>query len=180
MLISWKSRKQPTAALSTCEAEYKSLASALQECIYFEQLLEGMDKYKYTQTKVYEDNQGGSDGVWGRFGRRTTNWEKEDFLFFLFYHGKSSFQCSRPIICHCPIRIVRFKSRFKWSRLYGRIHRRGKSPKPSPLTLMLKLFFSEIEPSMHFQWGFGTRPNVLASYVTEQRARRDIFDEVTC
>ena len=63
--------------------------------------------------------------------------------------------------------------------LFGRIHRRGKSPKPSPLTLMLKLFFSEIEPSMHFQWGFGTRPNVLASYVTEQRARRDIFDQVT-
>ena len=105
---------------------------------------------------------------------------KRIIFFFLFYHGKSSFQCSRPIICHCPIRIVRFKSRFKWSRLYGRIHRRGKSPKPSPLTLMLKLFFSEIEPSMHFQWGFGTRPNVLASYVTEQRARRDIFDQVTC
>ena len=63
---------------------------------------------------------------------------------------------------------------------FGRIHRRGKSPKPSPLTLMLKHFFSEIEPSMHFQWGFGTRPNVLASYVTEQRVRRDIFDPVTC
>ena len=27
---------------------------------------------------------------------------------------------------------------------------------------------------MHFQWGFGTRLNVLTSYVTEQRARRDI------
>ena len=52
-------------------------------------------------------------------------------------------------------------------------------PKILPLTVMLKLFFSENEPSMHFQWGFGTRPNVLASYVTEQRARRDIFDQVT-
>jgi hypothetical protein len=57
-LISWKSRKRPTVALSTCEAECMSLASALQEFIYLEQLLEGMDKYKYTQTKVYEDNQG--------------------------------------------------------------------------------------------------------------------------
>ena len=35
-----------------------SLASALQECIYLEQLLGGIDKYKYAQTKVYEDNQG--------------------------------------------------------------------------------------------------------------------------
>ena len=45
-LITRKSRKPPTVALSTCEAEYISLASALQECIYLEQLLEGMDKYK--------------------------------------------------------------------------------------------------------------------------------------
>ena len=57
-LISWKTRKQPTVALSTCEAEYMSLASAIQECIYLEQLLEGIDKYQYAQTKVYEDNQG--------------------------------------------------------------------------------------------------------------------------
>lgn len=57
-LISWKTRKQPTVALSTCEAEYMSLASAMQECIYLEQLLKSMDTYQYAQTKVYEDNQG--------------------------------------------------------------------------------------------------------------------------
>ena len=57
-LISWKTRKQPTVALSTCEAEYMSLAAAIQECIYLEQLLGGIDKYQYAQTKVFEDNQG--------------------------------------------------------------------------------------------------------------------------
>ena len=57
-LVSWKTRKQPTVALSTCEAEYMALASTIQECIYLEQLLEGIDDYKYTQTIVYEDNQG--------------------------------------------------------------------------------------------------------------------------
>ena len=35
-----------------------ALASTIQECIYLEQLLEGIDDYKYTQTIVYEDNQG--------------------------------------------------------------------------------------------------------------------------
>ncbi len=57
-LISWKTRKQPTVALSTCEAEYMALASTIQECLYLEQLLGGIDNFKYTQTIVHEDNQG--------------------------------------------------------------------------------------------------------------------------
>lgn len=35
-----------------------ALASAIQESIHLEQLLSGIDGYKYAQTKVYEDNQG--------------------------------------------------------------------------------------------------------------------------
>ena len=38
-LISWKSRKQPTVALSTCEAEYMSLVSAIQEGKYLKSLI---------------------------------------------------------------------------------------------------------------------------------------------
>lgn len=57
-LIAWKTRKQATVALSTCEAEYMSLASAMQECIYLEQLLKNIDEYQYAQTKIFEDNQG--------------------------------------------------------------------------------------------------------------------------
>lgn len=33
-LISWKTKKQPTVALSTCEAEYMALAATTQECMY--------------------------------------------------------------------------------------------------------------------------------------------------
>ena len=33
-LVSWKTKKQPTVALSTCEAEYMALALTIQECIY--------------------------------------------------------------------------------------------------------------------------------------------------
>ena len=57
-LVSWKAKKQPTVALSTCEAEYMALALTIQECIYLEQLLGGIDTYVYKKTVVYEDNQG--------------------------------------------------------------------------------------------------------------------------
>ena len=40
LVISWKSRKQPTVTLSTCEAECMSLASAIQEAEFLRQLLE--------------------------------------------------------------------------------------------------------------------------------------------
>jgi hypothetical protein len=57
-LISWKSRKQPTVALSTCEAEYMALAACVQECLFLLQLL---NDFMCTQTMpitIYEDNQG--------------------------------------------------------------------------------------------------------------------------
>ena len=38
-MISWKSRKQQTVALSTCEAEYIVLAVASQEAKFLKQLL---------------------------------------------------------------------------------------------------------------------------------------------
>lgn len=58
-VISWKSRKQPIVALSTCEAEYMALASAVQESLYLIQLVYGLDKDKrHTPVLIYEDNQG--------------------------------------------------------------------------------------------------------------------------
>lgn len=37
-LISWKSKRRSTVALSTCEAEYMALATTVQECMQFIQL----------------------------------------------------------------------------------------------------------------------------------------------
>ena len=57
-VISWKSRKQPTVALSTCEAEYMALASAIQEAKFLRQLLgELIGKNMAKATDIYCDNQ---------------------------------------------------------------------------------------------------------------------------
>lgn len=46
-LILWKTKKQPTVALSTCEDEYMALSTTSQECLYLTQLLRGIDEQKY-------------------------------------------------------------------------------------------------------------------------------------
>ena len=50
---SWKSKKQPTVALSTCESEYMALAKTTQESLYLIQQLNGMDpKQRYEPSKI--------------------------------------------------------------------------------------------------------------------------------
>ena len=56
-LISWKSRKQQTVALSTCEAEYISLANAVQEAKFLKQLCQDMN-IVIKDVVINVDNQG--------------------------------------------------------------------------------------------------------------------------
>jgi len=57
-LISWKSRKQQTVALSTCEAEYISLANAVQEAKFsLRQFCNDMDRV-VDGVLIRVDNQG--------------------------------------------------------------------------------------------------------------------------
>ena len=57
--VSWKSRKQPTVALSTCEAEYMALCEATQEAIYLKQVIADMNVQVVVQPiQIYGDNQG--------------------------------------------------------------------------------------------------------------------------
>ena len=55
--VSWKSRKQDTVALSTAEAEYVALSSAVQECIWLQRLLCELGKPLGGPTAILEDNQ---------------------------------------------------------------------------------------------------------------------------
>ena len=60
--ISWKSRKQPTVALSTCEAEYMALGETTQEAIYLKQILSDLQEVigvdiDMEPIQLYGDNQ---------------------------------------------------------------------------------------------------------------------------
>ncbi|KAE9016351.1 Retrovirus-related Pol polyprotein from transposon TNT 1-94 [Phytophthora fragariae] len=56
--ISWKSKRQPTVATSSTEAEYMSLYSATQEAIWLRLLLKDMGYDGQDATLIYQDNQG--------------------------------------------------------------------------------------------------------------------------
>lgn len=56
--ISWKSKKQPTIALSSTEAEYISATLAVQESIWLRKLLVELSHPQDNATIIYEDNQG--------------------------------------------------------------------------------------------------------------------------
>ena len=56
-MISWKSHKQQTVALSTCEAEYISLAIVVQESKFLKQLCKDMN-IMIDDILINVDNQG--------------------------------------------------------------------------------------------------------------------------
>jgi len=54
--ITWKSKKQPTTALSSTEAEYMALGDTVKELLWLIQLLKTVGlKFNYPPT-IFEDN----------------------------------------------------------------------------------------------------------------------------
>ena len=58
-MISWKSKKQPIVALSSCESEYIAIAYAVQEGIFLQNLTKDMGIFSgISVVKLNVDNQG--------------------------------------------------------------------------------------------------------------------------
>ena len=62
-LISWKSKKQHTVALSSCEAEYMALTHATQEAIFLSMLSNEFSSNSHQPIMIYGDNQGSLDMI---------------------------------------------------------------------------------------------------------------------
>ena len=57
--ISWSSKRQPTVALSSCEAEYTAETQAAKEAIWLRRLLQEMlQQVNQNPTTIFADNQG--------------------------------------------------------------------------------------------------------------------------
>ena len=61
-LVSWKSKKQPIVALSSCEAEYISVTYAIQEGVFLQQLIDEMGINSVSNNVIlHVDNKGAID-----------------------------------------------------------------------------------------------------------------------
>ena len=71
--IDWRSKLQPTVALSTVEAEAMALCAATVEVEYTRGLLHELSGSKYIPmaTPVYVDNKGARDDAYNKTGKRT-------------------------------------------------------------------------------------------------------------
>lgn len=59
--VSWSSKRQPTVAKSSTEAEYVALSSATQEAVWLRRLMKDLGKTVDKSTTIYEDNQGAQE-----------------------------------------------------------------------------------------------------------------------
>jgi hypothetical protein len=54
--VAWRSKLQPSVALSTCEAEYMAASKACTEVVWLRRLLSGLGYPPTSATVLYEDN----------------------------------------------------------------------------------------------------------------------------
>ena len=55
--ISWLSKKQPTVATSSCEAEYRAAFTATVECVWLRRLLADLGVGQSSATTIFTDSQ---------------------------------------------------------------------------------------------------------------------------
>ena len=63
--ISWRSKRQPTVALSSAEAEFISASSMVQEVIFLRKFLTNLGFPQSTPTPIFADNIAWSEGSVG-------------------------------------------------------------------------------------------------------------------
>eukprot|EP00795_Rhopilema_esculentum_P016954 gene16954-8450_t len=98
--ISWKSKKQSTVALSSCEAEYIALAEATKEIIYLRALCVAMEIKQQKPTALFCDNQGAISLTSERSKQHQRTKHIDNKYHFLKEQTEVSFQLHYLIYAH--------------------------------------------------------------------------------
>ena len=97
-LISWKSRKQRTVALSTCEAEYMALAATVQEALHLVQLLSDVcEGSQHRPVLIFGDNQGAI-----ALSKDPVNHQRSKHIDVRYHFIRDEVNHGRVVIEYCP------------------------------------------------------------------------------
>ena len=97
-LISWKSRKQRTVALSSCEAEYMALSATVQESLYLIQLLKDIScEYQFGPPVIFGDNQGAI-----ALSKNPVNRQRSKHIDVRYHFIRDEINNGKVIVQYCP------------------------------------------------------------------------------
>ena len=96
-LISWKSRKQPTVALSTCEAEYIAMSFAIQESKHLNHLLSELMGADEMTVDLHVDNKGAID-----LAKNPINHQRSKHIDIRYHYIRSQIQSGRIKLHYIP------------------------------------------------------------------------------
>ena len=95
--VSWKSRKQPTVALSTCEAEYMALVATTQEALFLKTLVKDFGLSCTEPIQLHGDNQGAISLV-----KNPVTHEKSKHIDIKFHFIREKFSEGLIEVDHVP------------------------------------------------------------------------------
>jgi hypothetical protein len=96
-LISWKSKKQSTVALSTCKAEYIALTHAVQEGNFLRQLLADMQGRTDIHIDLFVDNKGAID-----LAKNPVHHQRSKHIDIRYHYVRSQIQDGSVILHYVP------------------------------------------------------------------------------
>ena len=117
-LISWSSKKQPTVAKSSTEAEYVALSTATQEAIWLRRLLSDLHFRSPRPTVINEDNQGAIE-----LSRNPKHHNRVKHIDIAYHFARERVESGEIEIAYCPTEemiadvMTKGLSRFQFEKL---------------------------------------------------------------
>ena len=95
--ISWLSKKQPSVALSTTEAEYIALSVATQEAVWLRRMLDDLQAKPKDPTVLMEDNSGAI-----AIAKNPVSHARTKHIDIRYHYVREAVQDSMVNLTYCP------------------------------------------------------------------------------
>ena len=96
-MLSWKSKKQPTVALSSCESEYVALCASVQESVYLGRLLHELLQKSFEPVIIHVDNQGAID-----LAKNPTHHDRSKHIDIKYHFSRECVSKGKVEVVHVP------------------------------------------------------------------------------